>query len=77
MSSNVGSVATITGNPQNMIIGAISRIPYLDFAARLTPVAAVGLALTIALIAALSPGEMFPVVRLRINAPKVSVQSRK
>ena len=52
MSSNVGSVATITGNPQNMIIGAISRIPYLDFAAKLTrAVAAVGLALIIALVA--------------------------
>ena len=74
MSSNVGSVATITGNPQNMIIGAISRIPYLDFAAKLTPVAAVGLALTVALVAALSRREMFPVVRLRINAPKVRVQ---
>ena len=25
--SNCGSVATITGNPQNMVIGALSRIP--------------------------------------------------
>jgi Na+/H+ antiporter NhaD/arsenite permease-like protein len=29
MASNVGSVATITGNPQNMIVGAVSRIPYV------------------------------------------------
>jgi Na+/H+ antiporter NhaD/arsenite permease-like protein len=35
MSSNVGSVATITGNPQNMIIGAISHIPYSIFASAL------------------------------------------
>ena len=27
MASNVGSVATITGNPQNMIVGAVSRAP--------------------------------------------------
>ena len=27
MASNAGSVATITGNPQNMIIGSISHIP--------------------------------------------------
>ena len=31
--SNVGSVATITGNPQNIIIGSLSAIPYLRFAA--------------------------------------------
>ncbi len=37
--SNVGSVATITGNPQNIIIGSLSHISYLRFAARLAPVA--------------------------------------
>jgi len=44
--SNVGSVATITGNPQNIIIGSLSHISYLRFAARLAPVAAIGLVLT-------------------------------
>jgi Na+/H+ antiporter NhaD/arsenite permease-like protein len=44
--SNVGSVATITGNPQNIIIGSLSHISYLRFAARLAPVAAAGLVLT-------------------------------
>jgi Na+/H+ antiporter NhaD/arsenite permease-like protein len=43
MASNIGSVATITGNPQNMMIGAFSGIPYRDFVAALSPVAAVGL----------------------------------
>jgi len=33
LASNVGSVATITGNPQNMIIGGLSHIPYGTFAA--------------------------------------------
>ena len=42
MGANVGSVATITGNPQNMMIGSFSRIPYGEFAAALAPVAAVG-----------------------------------
>jgi Na+/H+ antiporter NhaD/arsenite permease-like protein len=41
--SNIGSVATITGNPQNMLIGSISGISYLDFMARLGPVALAGL----------------------------------
>jgi len=51
LASNVGSVATITGNPQNMIIGSLSHISYGAFAAALWPVAAVGLALTALLVA--------------------------
>jgi len=35
MASNVGSVATITGNPQNMMIGSFSQIPYTAFSAAL------------------------------------------
>jgi Na+/H+ antiporter NhaD/arsenite permease-like protein len=49
--SNIGSVATITGNPQNMIIGSLSGIPYLRFAARLAPVALLGLVLNFAVVA--------------------------
>ena len=48
--SNIGSVATITGNPQNMLIGSISRISYLDFLAHLGPIAVVGLLLDWALV---------------------------
>jgi Na+/H+ antiporter NhaD/arsenite permease-like protein len=44
MGSNIGSAATITGNPQNMMIGSFSGIPYRQFAAALAPVAAAGLA---------------------------------
>jgi len=41
--ANIGSVATLTGNPQNMIIGIASGISYLQFAAALTPIALLGL----------------------------------
>jgi Na+/H+ antiporter NhaD/arsenite permease-like protein len=41
--SNCGSVATITGNPQNMAIGAASKISYPAFSAALAPVAVFGL----------------------------------
>ena len=41
--SNIGSVATITGNPQNILIGSLSRIRYLDFLTHLGPVALGGL----------------------------------
>lgn len=33
--SNAGSAATLTGNPQNMIVGTLSGIPYARFAAAL------------------------------------------
>jgi Na+/H+ antiporter NhaD/arsenite permease-like protein len=49
--SNIGSVATITGNPQNIIIGSLSRIPYLRFSARLAPVALAGLVLNFLVVA--------------------------
>jgi Na+/H+ antiporter NhaD/arsenite permease-like protein len=41
--SNIGSVATITGNPQNMLIGSFSGIRYYDFLFHLGPVASIGL----------------------------------
>jgi Na+/H+ antiporter NhaD/arsenite permease-like protein len=41
--SNIGSVATITGNPQNMLIGSYSGIHYRDFLLHLGPVAVAGL----------------------------------
>ena len=43
--ANIGSVATLVGNPQNMIIGHLSQIPFLRFSAALLPAAAVGLVL--------------------------------
>src|SRR6266705_3537277 len=43
--SNIGSVATITGNPQNMLVGSFSGIRYRDFLWHLGPVALIGLLL--------------------------------
>ncbi len=51
MGSNIGSVATITGNPQNMLIGSYSKLPYGVFLKSLGPVALVGLVITIGWIA--------------------------
>lgn len=50
MSANLGSVATLVGNPQNMIIGHLSKIPFLRFSASMTPVAIVGLAIQYAVL---------------------------
>src|SRR5262249_51763035 len=43
--ANVGSTATLTDNPQNMIIGGLSHVSCLRFALRLAPVAIAGLVL--------------------------------
>ena len=48
--SNIGSVATITGNPQNMLIGSVSGLSYAQFTQALAPVALVGLAIDAAVI---------------------------
>ncbi len=41
--ANVGSVSAITGNPQNMLVGIASGIPFVKFTAALAPIAIVGL----------------------------------
>ncbi|HEY3928021.1 MAG TPA: SLC13 family permease [Candidatus Koribacter sp.] len=41
--SNIGSAATITGNPQNILISSVSHIAYRDFFLHLGPVSLVGL----------------------------------
>ncbi|MCU0497427.1 MAG: anion transporter [Anaerolineae bacterium] len=55
--ANVGSTATLTGNPQNLVIGQASGIPYLTFAAYLTPIAVIGLAICWGVIVTLYPKE--------------------
>ncbi len=65
MASNIGSTATITGNPQNMIIGSLSHIPYATFAAALSPIAGIGLVLTVGLIALVYRSEFRTRQRLR------------
>jgi Na+/H+ antiporter NhaD/arsenite permease-like protein len=54
--SNVGSVATITGNPQNMLIGSLSRISFVQFTTVLGPVALVGLIIDVVVIAVVFRG---------------------
>ncbi len=73
MASNIGSVATLTGNPQNMMIGAFSHIAYLRFIAALAPVAAVGLGLTILLIALVYRREFKSAPRVDVVKPRVRV----
>jgi Na+/H+ antiporter NhaD/arsenite permease-like protein len=50
-SANIGSVATVIGNPQNALIGLRSQIHFLEFSRRLWPVAAAGLLIDFAVMA--------------------------
>jgi Na+/H+ antiporter NhaD/arsenite permease-like protein len=49
-SSNLGSAATLVGNPQNMIIGSMSQIPFATFLQYAGPAAGVGVAVNLALL---------------------------
>lgn len=58
--ANIGSAGTITGNPQNMIIGVASGIPFAEFTAKLGPVALVGMAVIWGVVAWVYRGEFGP-----------------
>jgi Na+/H+ antiporter NhaD/arsenite permease-like protein len=75
MAANIGSAATITGNPQNMMIGAFSQIPYRTFSAAIAPISAVGLILTVVLIAVIYRREFIDVPRIDIEKPRVRVNT--
>src|SRR6266498_5756856 len=48
--ANVGSVMTVVGNPQNMIIAHAAPLSYVEFARVLAPIGLVNLGLTVALL---------------------------
>jgi Na+/H+ antiporter NhaD/arsenite permease-like protein len=49
-SANIGSVATLVGNPQNMIIGHYSGISFSEFSRTLLPAALIGLAINFVIL---------------------------
>ncbi len=50
LSANIGSAMTITGNPQNMLIGINSGIDYASFFIRLLPVSLLGMVLVVLVV---------------------------
>ncbi|MDZ8104499.1 MAG: anion transporter [Nostoc sp. DedQUE12a] len=74
--TNIGSVATLSGNPQNILIGSFSGIPYLDFLRVLAPVALLGLVVQVGLLWLLYPDvrsikacQVLPTTNQRIFKP--------
>jgi Na+/H+ antiporter NhaD/arsenite permease-like protein len=67
--ANVGSVATLVGNPQCMIIGGLGRLEFGDYALRMAPVAAAALAANTALLVLFYRGRLGPTRRLEAPTP--------
>lgn len=57
-SANIGSVMTLTGNPQNMLVGIFSDIHYGKFLLVLAPIGLIGLVIDAALIGFLYRGRL-------------------
>jgi len=67
--ANIGSAATITGNPQNILIGTSSGIPYLAFLAHIGPISLFGMVVVFAVTALLYRRELAqPLARAPISA---------
>jgi Na+/H+ antiporter NhaD/arsenite permease-like protein len=74
--ANVGSVATLTGNPQNMLVGSFSGISYRSFLVREAPIAIAGLVCVFVVVALVYrrqlpnvPLEITPDARLAVHYP--------
>ncbi len=74
--TNIGSLATVSGNPQNILVGSFSGISYLAFAEALTPVAIAGMGVQIILlwllypeVRSVEPCPTKPLPRLRLHRP--------
>lgn len=75
-SANIGSVMSITGNPQNAIVGITAHFSFLGFLAHLAPVALVGLALNVAVLALFFRLDILN-HPLRGRAPEIPVRLQK
>lgn len=71
-SSNIGSVVTIVGNPQNMLIGMQSKISFLNFFLHLLPIGIAGLLIDIAVISLLYRKQLFTEhIEVQLPEPKL------
>jgi Na+/H+ antiporter NhaD/arsenite permease-like protein len=74
--TNIGSVATLSGNPQNILIDSFSGISYLEFLRVLAPVALAGLVIQVILlwllypdVRSVKPCQILPTTNQRIYKP--------
>jgi Na+/H+ antiporter NhaD/arsenite permease-like protein len=75
-SSNIGSVMSVTGNPQNAVIGVTAHFSFLGFLAHLAPVSLIGLALNVAVLSIFFRSQIMH-HPLRRAVPELPVHIRK
>jgi Na+/H+ antiporter NhaD/arsenite permease-like protein len=59
LAANIGSAMSVTGNPQNALVGVSAHFTFLDFLWHLAPVSLVGLCLEVAILALLYRKQVF------------------
>lgn len=70
--ANIGSTATLTGNPQNMIVGIASGISYLDFTLALAPIALLSMGIIWLVLVKMYPRELRS--GQRFDSPQLDAQ---
>jgi Na+/H+ antiporter NhaD/arsenite permease-like protein len=75
-SANIGSAMSITGNPQNALIGVSAHFSFLDFLGHLAPVSLVGLLLLIAVFALVFRRQVFGPLPARPSGLRVDLDPR-
>ncbi|HVB35529.1 MAG TPA: SLC13 family permease [Patescibacteria group bacterium] len=63
MAANIGSAMSVTGNPQNALIGVSAHFTFLDFLGHLAPVSLVGLGLELGVLAVMYRNQVFGPLR--------------
>ncbi len=71
VSANIGSAATIIGNPQNMIIGIASGIPFAKYALYQIVPSLIGLLIVILIISILYKNEFYKIVFDKVEIEEV------
>lgn len=74
-SANIGSVATLAGNPQNMLVGTASGIPYREYLIVMAPVALLCLGLNHILLLVVFRARLGPASG--VKAPELSYRVRR
>jgi Na+/H+ antiporter NhaD/arsenite permease-like protein len=73
--ANTGSVATLVGNPQNMLCAQLGGLAYRDYLLLMTPVAIVGLAVNHVLLVALFRSQLGGRLEADAASPVITRQS--
>jgi Na+/H+ antiporter NhaD/arsenite permease-like protein len=73
LATNIGSAMSVTGNPQNALVGVAAHFSFLDFLAHLAPVSIVGLGLELGVLAIMFRGQVFGPLPARPNPVPVKL----